>query len=456
MSVPTIAAISTSLHSGAIGMVRLSGSAALEIATKVLRPVGKRTPLTADGYTAVYGKLLADGEVFDDGVMFIYKAPKSYTGENVVEICCHGSAYILTKLLGAVLDEGAVQAAPGEFTMRAFLNGKMNLAEAESVADQIAAHSQAANRAALAEREGVLTKKVDEIAAELVDVSAHIAAWCDYPEEDVEELSTEVLVAVLQKAENELESLISSYQSTRYIKDGIATAIVGKPNVGKSTLMNLLSGTERSIVTDIPGTTRDIVENTVRLENDIVLNLADTAGIHQSDDIIEKIGIEMADKRLQTAALLIAVVDVSAPLAETDVNILEKLKNRPAVIAANKADNGVDEETYKKLESYAPVQVISAKTGEGKAELAAKMSAVMGLASFDPTAAHIANERQLRAVKLALSHIADAAAAAKSGTTLDAVGVTIETALDALYAISGKTASDDIVTKVFENFCVGK
>lgn len=456
MSVPTIAAISTSLHSGAIGMVRLSGSAALEIADKVLKPVGRRTPLNAKGYTAVYGKLISDDEVFDDGVMFIYKAPKSYTGENVVEICCHGSAYILTKLLGAVLDAGAVQAAPGEFTMRAFLNGKMNLAEAESVADQIAAHSLAANRAALAERDGVLTKKVDEISGALVDISAHIAAWCDYPEEDVEELSARVLIEVLKTAQNELENLVSSYQSTRYIKDGIATAIVGKPNVGKSTLMNLLSGSERSIVTDIPGTTRDVVENTVRLENDIVLNLADTAGIHQSEDVIEKIGIELADKRLESAALVLAVADVSRPLEQTDINILEKLKNRPAVIAANKADAGVNEETYKKLQSYGIVQKISAKTGDGRAELAGKISHVMGLASFDPTAAHIANERQLRAVKLALVHIEDAKTAAESGISLDAVGVTIETALDALYAISGKTASDDIVTKVFENFCVGK
>ncbi len=451
----TIAAISTAQGEGGIGVIRISGSRSAEIADKVFRNINSKKLADMRGYTAAFGKIVYNDEELDEAVALVFRAPHSYTGEDVVEISCHGGVYITKQVLRAVLDAGAVPAQAGEFTKRAFLNGKIDLTEAEAVIDIITAKSRCAARSAMFVKEGALRKRISSVKDELLALIAHLSAWADYPEEDIAEVDDEMIFSVCDKATNELEKLLSSYDAGQAVKQGIDTVIAGRPNVGKSTLMNLLSGSEKSIVTDIPGTTRDVVEETV-VVGDVILRLSDTAGLRNTDDAVEKIGVDRAKKRLEQCGLLIAVFDNSQTLGEDDYELLELSAQVPSIAVINKTDleNKLDIDKIKyKIDN---IVYISAANGEGREEIAAAVEKIAGTTKLNPSEGILSNERQRSNVAGALRSVKEAREALSFGMTYDAVTVSLEDAVSELSEMTGEKTSDEVLDRVFHNFCVGK
>lgn len=455
MKNPPIAAISTAQGQGGIGVIRISGEEAVAVADRVFVCASGKRLADLKGYNAAFGYVEKNGEKIDEAVALVFLAPHSYTGENVVEISCHGGLFITKEVLRTVIEAGAKPAQAGEFTKRAFLNGKIDLAEAESVMDIIGAKNTAAARAALVNKEGILSKKINGIKEELIDKAAHLAAWADYPEEDIPEISYNQLMEAVEHGLNELNSLLDSYDAGQVIKEGIDTVIAGKPNVGKSTLMNLLTGTQKSIVTEIPGTTRDIIEETVTLGN-VVLRLSDTAGIRNTDNKVEKIGVEKAIQRLKTCGLVLAVFDSSMPLEKEDYKLIEDIKNVPSVAVINKSDleKKIDSDYIEK--NTENVVYISAGNASGLQELESVIEKITGTNSFDPSQGVLSNERQRNSAFLAKKALEEAKNALEIGMTFDAVTISIEEAISELLELTGENVSDEIVDKVFHNFCVGK
>ena len=451
----TIAAISTPNGQGGMGVIRISGEAAIDIADNIFLSVSGKKLNDMKGYTASYGKIVDKGEIIDEAVVLVFRAPYSYTGEDVVEISCHGGMYVTKRVLRAVLSSGADPAGPGEFTKRAFLNGKMGLTEAESVMDIISAGGEQSARAALSTLEGRLRKRIDGVKNELIDLAAHLSAWADYPEEEIPEINESQLCKGLESSRAELKDMLSNYDTGRILREGVDTVIAGRPNVGKSTLMNLLSGCERSIVTNIPGTTRDIIEETVML-GDVPLRLSDTAGIRSTDDPVESIGVQRAKDRLMSAGLIFAVFDASMPLSDDDRELLRLLVNAPAVAIINKTDldNKIDSDYIKKMVPH--TVFISAKTGNGSKELEREVSDIIGTSAIDPSQGILATERQYNDASKALSFIEEAISALSLGITFDAVTVIIEDAINCLLELTGERVSEAVVDKVFSHFCVGK
>lgn len=302
----TIAAIATPNAPGGIAVIRISGERAFEVAEKIFVPAGDKKVADMRGYTCAYGEAFDGEERLDDCILTVFRAPHSFTGEDTAEISCHGGIYVTRRILRAALANGAVMAQAGEFTKRAFLNGKIDLTQAESVMDIISAKGERELKMAENIREGAAYKAVRKISDRLMNMLGSLAAWTDYPDEDIPEVEPETMRTELENIRAELESLIRNYDSGRILREGVSTVIVGRPNVGKSTLFNTLSGCERSIVTDIAGTTRDAVEETVKL-GDVTLRLMDTAGIRETSDKIEEIGVNIAQKAIESAELVIAV-----------------------------------------------------------------------------------------------------------------------------------------------------
>ena len=451
----TIAAISTGLAAGGIGIVRISGEDAIKIADSIFRSLGGKKIADISGYSALYGKAVDGKDVLDTAVALLFRAPKSYTGEDVVEISCHGGIYVTKRVLRAALSAGAVPAEPGEFTKRAFLNGKMDLTGAESVMNIISARGEEAEKIALGILEGGLFKEIKKISDKLLYDMALLSAWVDYPYEEIEELSNENLGGDIRESMESLEKLINNYDTGRIIMEGVDTAIVGRPNVGKSTLMNLLSGTERSIVTDIAGTTRDIVEDTVTLGG-IVLHLSDTAGVRETDDAVESIGVDRAIKRLENAQLVLAVFDASRPFSEDDRRLMQLCKGKNAIGIINKTDLVKNYLTDELEENFCKLVFISAKTGEGKDELENAVVSVLGTENFDTSSAALINERQLECCKNALKDLKEAKEALASGLTMDAVTVCLDSAVESLLVLTGEKATESVVNEIFAQFCVGK
>ena len=451
----TIAAISTAQGEGGIGVIRISGSDAVAIADRVFKNINERRLTELRGYTAAFGKIISGGEELDEAVALVFRAPHSYTGEDVVELSCHGGVFITQQVLRAVLSAGAAPAEAGEFTKRAFLNGKMDLTEAESVIDIISAKSRSAARAAMSVKDGALRRRITKVKDELLTLTAHLSAWADYPEEDIAEVTDDEIISVCSAAERELESLLSTYDSGQAVKEGIDAVIAGRPNVGKSTLMNLLSGSEKSIVTEIPGTTRDVVEDTV-LAGDVLLRLSDTAGLRDTEDTVEKIGVDRAKKRLEQCALLLAVFDNSRALEDFDFRLLEAAKNVPSIAVINKTDlpNRADIDNISNYISN--IVYVSAQTGEGKDELIKAIARIAGTDSLNPSEGILSNERQRADVATALAAVKEAKCALEAGLTFDAVTVTLEDAVSALLEMTGEKTSDEVLDRVFHNFCVGK
>ncbi|SDN68453.1 tRNA uridine-5-carboxymethylaminomethyl(34) synthesis GTPase MnmE [Acetanaerobacterium elongatum] len=450
----TIAAIATAQGGAGIGVIRISGDNAREVAARVFTPAAKKkSVLTAAGYTALFGRVYDKNGAIDEAVALVFAAPKSYTGEDVVELSCHGGSFLLQRVLAAVLENGAAPAQAGEFTKRAFLNGKLGLTQAEAVMDIISANGEQAARAALAAHDGALYHKLSGIVAELVSLSASLAAWIDFPEEDVPAVQIDALSAALNSCCAQLDVLIAGYNTTRIVREGIHTVIAGKPNVGKSTLMNLLAGETRSIVTDIPGTTRDVVDITVRLGS-AVLRLSDTAGIRATDDPVECIGVSLAKQRLLQADLVLAVFDSSAELTDEDKQLTEAIGSTPAIAVINKSDLPTQIDRAYIESHYKHIVEISAATGSGYQQLTTLIEHLFALENFDPMKPVLANARQLNCARRARALLEEALGALS--LTLDAVCVNIDCGLDALMELTGERVSDTVIESVFERFCVGK
>lgn len=451
----TVAAISTGRAPGGIGVVRISGENAISIADKVFSSFNGKKICEIPGYSALYGKATDENGSIDNVVALLFRAPKSYTGEDVVEISCHGGLFVTDKVLKAVLDAGAIPAEAGEFTKRAFLNGKMDLTSAESVMNIISAQGEQAEKIALGVLEGRLFKEIKKINDKLVYDLALLSAWVDYPYEEIEDLSENNLKEHIDESVEKLEKLINDFSMGQIIMEGVDTAIVGCPNVGKSTLMNLLSGTEKSIVTDIAGTTRDIVEDTVNVGG-ITLRLADTAGVRETEDVVESIGVDRAVKRLQNAELVLAVFDASRPLTDEDRKLFDLCKGKKAIGIVNKTDLDKNHLNGEIEKNFSQTIFISAKTGAGKAELTKAVETLLGTADFDTSATAIVNERQKDCCKKALDALRDADNALMLGLTMDAVTVCLDSAIENLMILTGEKATELVVNEIFAQFCVGK
>lgn len=451
----TIAAISTGKAPGGIGVVRISGENAINIADSIFSSMSGRRIADISGYTALYGRAKDGNSEIDTAVALLFRAPKSYTGEDVVEISCHGGLFVTDRVLRAALSAGAVPAEAGEFTKRAFLNGKMDLTGAESVMSIISAQGEQAEKIALGVLEGRLFREIKKISEKLVYDMALLSAWVDYPYEEIEDLSSQSLENDINEAISSLEKLIIDYDKGHIILEGVDTAIVGCPNVGKSTLMNLLSGTEKSIVTEIAGTTRDIVEDTVSVGG-ITLHLSDTAGVRETDDIVESIGVDRAVKKLENATLVMAVFDASRPLNDSDKRLIKLCKGKKAIGIVNKTD--LDENyLYGEIEkNFAETVFISAKTGSGRDGLTEAVERLLGTADFDTSAATVINERQRDCCRKALDSLKEAADALQMGMTMDAVTVCLDYAVEQLMILTGEKATEIVVNEIFKNFCVGK
>ncbi len=453
MSGRTVAAISTALGQSALGVIRISGDMAIGVADKVFFPLSGKKLADLKGYTAAYGQVKDGDSVIDDGVALVFRAPNSFTGEDTVEISLHGGSIILRDTLRLILNNGAFPAEAGEFTKRAFLNGKTDLTRAESIMGLISAESEAQLKLSRAAHLGKTAEKIEEIITHLTKADAAISVYSDYPDEDIEGLDRESFSLMLKNAKESLEEMLGSYDAGKILREGIETAIVGKPNVGKSSIMNMLSQADRSIVTDIAGTTRDVIEETVKL-GDIILRLADTAGIRDTGDTIESIGVELALKRMETAQLVLAVFDCSRELDSDDLRLLESLKGKNVLVIINKTDldSKIDTTIFK---DFSLVE-ISAKDNKGLQELKEKVAEISGLNNISPDSANLINERQRDCAKRALDAVDEAYGAIMAGQTLDAVGICVDDALDALFELTGRRVTNEVADEIFRSFCVGK
>lgn len=451
----TIAAIATPNAAGGLSVIRVSGKDAIAVCEKCFRAVSGKKLSELKGYRAAYGTVMAEGLPLDEAVALVFRAPKSYTGEDVVELSCHGGIYITRAVLRAVLEAGASPAGAGEFTKRAFLNGRLSLTQAEAVAELIAAQGKQSAQAALTAMEGNLYRAVSAVKDQLITAAGHLSAWADYPEEEIPAVEREGLSAALTKAEETLKALLAGFDSGRLMRAGINTVIAGRPNVGKSTLMNLLAGQERSIVTDIAGTTRDVIEDTVSFGG-VTLNVSDTAGLRETADVVEQAGVARSEKKLAQADLVLALFDSSSPLTEEDLAFIQKIDCKYAIAVLNKTDLGQVLKEDALTPYFSRVVPISAKNADGLARLEEAVKDLFALGSFDPFAPMLANERQRGQAEQAASYLREALEALQSGMTLDAVTVSVESAAEALLMLSGERVTDAVVDEVFSHFCVGK
>jgi len=450
----TIAAISTAPMPGGIGIIRISGSKSKMIAAKVFKPINNRDIKKMQGYTACFGHVFYENERLDEAVALVFNSPHSYTGEDVVELSVHGGVFVLNKLLRAVISAGATPAGKGEFTKRAFINGKISLDQAEAVMDIISATGEQALRSANAAKSGALYKKIAIVKEILTSAAASLTAYIDFADEGLSEFDSDIITTAFLESKAHINELINNYDKGKIIKNGIRTAIIGKPNVGKSSLMNALTRYDRSIVTEQAGTTRDIIEETISVGG-ITIRLFDTAGIREASDSIEKIGIERAEENLSNADIVLAIFDGSEKPSGEDRQIIELIKNKKSIIILNKTD--LKEKNRKDWHNLVGEGIsISAKTGAGIDKLENEIESIIGTEAFDPSSAHISNERQLNCMKRAKELIITAESEYKNGQTLDAISMLTEETICVLCELTGENVSEKIINEVFEKFCIGK
>ena len=457
-----IAAIATGGNPTAIGIVRVSGEGCFALCEKVFRAVNGRPFADQETRKMVYGEMLdSQGRVIDQGLAVRFPGPNSYTGEDSAEFHCHGSPVVLRELLAALFAAGARQAKAGEFTKRAFLNGRLDLTQAEAVVDLIDAETAAAARNAAAQLDGGLRRVLEPIQDALLDITSRFYAVVDYPDEDIEDVRPEQISEALRTADDRLTALLATCQRGQVLKSGVRTAIVGRPNAGKSSLLNALAGYDRAIVTDVPGTTRDTVEESV-LCGGVLLRLIDTAGIRDTEDIVEQLGVERSRQALRTAGLAIVLLDGTAEITQEDLDILALAQNCPRLIVAmSKSDllpaghgpvfqtggNSRRPDAFVTLSSVAPGGLHSLESAVARLYPAGESGDAGSL---------LTDQRQEEAARRARDAVRRAKGALESGLTPDTVLTDAEEALDALGELTGRTARDEIVSRIFSRFCVGK
>lgn len=452
----TIAAISTPIGNGGIAVIRISGSEAVTIADKIFR--GKDKLSDAPSHTVHYGFIKdSDGNTVDEVLATVMRAPRTFTREDIVEISTHGGITASQGVLDAVIRAGADVAEPGEFTKRAFLNGRIDLSQAEAVIDIINSKSALAKTNALNQLEGNLSAEIKKIRGSLVHLSSQMQVIIDYPDEDLEDVTSEDIERICSENLVLTQKLLKTADSGRIMREGIRVSIAGKPNVGKSSVLNMLSHSERAIVTDIAGTTRDVIEEYVNLEG-IPLILSDTAGIHDTDDTVEKIGVERSLKSIDDADLVLAVLDGSRKADSEDEVILENTKGKKRIILVNKSDIAkADIEHIKSLADGSRIIEISALNGDGSDELAEAVRDIYHLGEISVSdGAIITNTRHKKALDSTESALSRAVSALKGGMPTDIAAIDINAAIESLGEITGETVSDLIVDSIFHNFCVGK
>ena len=448
----TIAALATGAQVSAIGIVRLSGGNAIRIIDTLFVPASGRKMSSYKDRQLVYGKLYdTDGALLDLCMCTVSRAPHSYTGEDTAELQCHGSPVVLRAVLDAVFSLGARQALPGEFTKRAFLNGRMELTSAEAVADIIDAESAEAAKNAAGQLSGAIAVKTDGIYTQLTDISTHYHAVLDYPDEDIEDFTLARYEGDIKGAIKTLRSLADSYKTGKLLRDGVPAAIIGRPNAGKSSLLNALLGCDRANVTDVPGTTRDTIEEKLRLGS-VLLRLSDTAGLRETEDIVERLGVERSKKAMENAELVLAVIDGSRALCEEDLSVLRYAENAPkAILVLTKSDLGGVAAPETKL----PAVRVSSVTKDGLPALCEAVTGLFPLPSA-PAGEILTNARQAEAVSRALASLEAAYDAMSAGCTPDIVLTETEAAMSALGELTGRSIREDITNRIFARFCVGK
>ncbi len=460
----TIAAISTGMSNSGIGIIRISGEDAFQVIDKIYK--GKEVLSKVQSHTIHYGYIVDGEETIDEVLVSIMRNPRTFTGEDTVEINCHGGVYVVKRVLDTVLRNGARPAEPGEFTKRAFLNGKMDLSQAEAVIDVITAKNEYALQSSMSQLKGSVKKKIEEIRKEIIYHTAFIETALDDPEHISVDGYGEQLQGVVEKLAVELKDLIDSSENGRIMKEGIQTVILGKPNAGKSSLLNVLSGRERAIVTDIEGTTRDVLEEQIQIQG-LNLNVIDTAGIRETDDKVEKIGVDKAKEYAEQADLIIYVVDASRELDENDLEIMKIIAGKKAVILLNKMDLNVliskqdlEEQLRKEIgqeSEQVPMIEISAKEEQGirTFENLLKKMFLQGEISFNDEV-YITNMRQKSALQDAYNSLKKVMESIEMGMPEDFYSIDLMDAYEALGSITGETIGEDLVNEIFSKFCMGK
>lgn len=453
----TIAAIATPLGESGIGVIRISGSKAYDVGDAIFQSKSSLPLAQRRDRSIQYGLIVDDdGKAVDEVILLIMKGPRSYTAEDVLEIQCHGGRQSLSEILGLVLRHGARLANPGEFTQRAFVNGRIDLAQAEAVMDVIQAKSAQGLTSAVSQLEGRLSRVVGDMRLHLTDFITRLEVTVDYPEEDLEEIEVPDIAGAIREMEQRLDAMLAESKSGRMMRDGVMAAIAGTPNAGKSSLLNRFLETERAIVTDVPGTTRDVIEEWITIQG-VPICLVDTAGIRSTDDTVEQIGVRRAKEYMDRADIILVVVDQSRPLQEEDRQILETARGRQALIVLNKEDLQPAFAT-EELQSYGlPLLSISASTGAGMGELKdAMLSLALKQGLTAAQSALLANTRHIELVRQSREALQRALDTIEAGMPVDCAIVDIREAWELLGSITGDTVHDDIIEEIFSRFCLGK
>lgn len=452
----TIAAISTAPGIGGIGIIRMSGEDCFEILDKIFKQKNKQSIDKIKGYSIKFGKIVDDREVIDEVLVSYFKSPKSYTSENMCEINSHGGVVVMNKILDLCIKNGANLAEPGEFTKRAFLNGRMDLSQAEAVIDIINAKTDKEAKVSLEQLEGNLSDKIEKIRKTIISVMADIEATIDYPEYDLEEVTNAKILKVLDEVDILLESLEKSFYNGKILREGISTAIIGRPNAGKSSLLNLILNEERAIVTDIEGTTRDTIEEFISIDG-IPLKIIDTAGIRNAKDAVEKIGVEKAMEIAKKSDIIIAIFDVSRNLNDEDEKILELLKDKNGIILLNKIDLEKQVDISKIKDAEKPIVEISTKTREGLDKLyneISKMFKLKEIANDGETI--VSNIRHKNIIINSRKNLNKARETIYNNMPIDIISTYLKEIIEELGKITGETVTEDVIAEIFSKFCLGK